>query len=170
VARQRRGQLRQTRGAHRGDYARFGHVVLHHEDEEGTRMRFEVGGDLPEFATEWLGAELAQRVAEVEAGLARRHPGAERAGDPFSDFERPRRHRLGDLVGVGSLSAEIRPHHPVARRHAVVDVEEERSDPVVELARDPVPLGGEVPAGLIGGGVGVMGAGEDNLVETLGAE
>jgi hypothetical protein len=51
-----------------------------------------------------------------------------------------------------------------------VDVEEERADAVVELALDPVALRREVPAGLVARRVGVVGAGEDDLVEALGAE
>ena len=64
---------------------------------------------------ERLGAELAERVAEVEPRFARRHPDAERPGDPFGDPQRPRRHRRGDLVGVGALGGEVGPHRAVRR-------------------------------------------------------
>jgi hypothetical protein len=47
-----------------------------------------------------------------------------------------------------------------------VDIEQERPDPVVELSRDPEALTREVPAGLVGGGEGVVAAGEDDLIET----
>lgn len=51
-----------------------------------------------------------------------------------------------------------------------MDVEQQRPNPVVELPRDPEPLAREVPAGLLGRGVGVVGCREGNLVEALIAE
>jgi len=49
--------------------------------------------------------------------------------------------------GGSPLGGEVGPHQTVRRRDPVVDVDQERPDPVVQLLADPEALAGEVPAG-----------------------
>ena len=128
-------------------------------------------GDRLQFATERLGAELAERVAKVEPRLRVRQPDAERARDPFGHPAAPAAAPPAStlLASAPSAAKSVRTG-PVRVRHPVMDVEQQRPDPVVELARDRVALAREMPAGLLGGGVGVVGPGEDDLVEALAAE
>ena len=78
---------------------------------------------------------------------------------------------LGDLVAIRPLGAQVRAH---PRDPLVVDapvhVEGQRPDAVLELAGDPVALVGEVPAGVVGRCVGVVGAREEDLVQAQVAE
>ena len=125
-----------------------------------------------QFLIQRLGAELAQGVAEIELGRAAR-------ASPTPT--RPATRSATRSARGGTCSATLLRSEPSARQigphparggviHAEVNVDQQRPDPVVELARDAVTLIREVPARLVGGGERVVCAGEDDFVETALAE
>ena len=132
---------------------------------------FEEAGEQLELLIERLGPELAERVAEVGAPLAGRTAHPRSPDQPVGSAQGLGTQLLFHLVAGRALGAKIGAHHAaLGIRRAVVNVDQERPDPVAQLARDAVTLIGKEPARLIGRGVGVVGCREDNLVEPPVAE
>ncbi len=124
-----------------------------------------------QFPVQRLGAELAQRVAQVGLRRAVQLAHADAPGDPVGDREGACGKRFRDLVAIGALGAQIGSHSPARRLvDAIVHVEQQCADSVVELSRDPVALICEVPARLVGRGERVVGRREDHFVETTRAQ
>ena len=103
----------------------------------------------PQFLLEGLGAELAERVAEIQLRLPRRVPRPIPPAMWSATRSASGGNRFGDLVRLGPLGLEVGPH--TAGRgiaDTVVDVDQQRADAVVELAGDRVGLAREAPARL----------------------
>src|SRR5215213_3347529 len=119
-------------------------------------------------------AELAEDVTEVGLRVSRRSAEGEPA-DQLLRLRDPGLADLGDhllpglllLLQVGDDLAEAT---SVATGDAVVGVDEERPDAVVQLAPDAVALVGQEPAGLLRSRHRVVGRGEGHLVEPLRAD
>ena len=141
------------------------HVVLddHHEDLAG--MPLQEAPDHLEFLPERLRTELAERVAQVQLRRAAELSRADPSRDAVGHLQRQRRDLLGALVAIGSLRPQVRAHAPGRRVvDAVVDVDEQRPDPVLQLILDPPALVREVPPGLFGRGERVVSSGKHDLV------
>ena len=136
--------------------------VLDHDDQELVGMGVHPLVDPVQGVVELGRPELAEDVAEIRLGIAVRLLAEPQPADQIlGPFDRFGSELLGDLLTRLVLAAEIGDHAPEPATRlpdAVVGVDQQRPDAVVELADDPVALIGQEPARLGGSRHRVMGA------------
>ena len=91
-------------------------------------------------------------------------------GEPLGRRQRLRRQRLGDPVAIAALGLEVGAHVAVASSPTPQCGSIRAGAPRRRAGGDRMALVGDEPAGAVGGREGVVGAGEDGLVERQVAE
>ncbi len=134
-------------------------------------MPVQEASDRAQFPLQRLGPQLAQGMAQVGLGCALGYPRADAPGEPVRQAQGGRGERLGDLVAIGAFGGQVGAHEAgVGVTHPEVDVEEQRSDAVIELTGDAQALVGEMPAGLVRRRERVVRAREDDFVEAASTQ
>jgi hypothetical protein len=104
-------------------------------------------------------------VAEEDLALALGRQEVQAPGEPLGCPNRIEAELGGDPVAVRSLCGQVGPDPSLPVDDPVVRVDHEEADAVVELAWDGQRLVGEEPPGPVGRRHGVVGGGQDHLIQ-----